>query len=105
MTAFILWMLCSCLLIGIGISCFLSKKPVGFWANAKAFPVKDQKGYNRACGKLWISYGLICILCGFPLLHGQNTPLVLFSVLGMVLATLGMMLIYVLVIEKKYREK
>ena len=105
MTAFLLWTLCCCLLLGIGIYCFRSEKPVGFFANAKTFPVKDPKAYNRACGKLWIGYSLICILCGIPLLAAQNSPLILLTVLGIVFATLGMILTYVLVIEKKYRDK
>ena len=105
MIPFILWTLCCCLLLGIGIYCFRSKKPVGFFANARTFPVKDITGYNRACGKLWIGYSLISILCGLPLLSTENPILALVTVLGVVLATLGMILSYVLVIEKKYRDK
>ena len=105
MLPFLLWTLCCCLLLAMGIYCFLSRKPVGFFANAKTFPVKDVTGYNRACGKLWIGYSLICLLCGLPLLMGQNSSLVLLSVVGIVFATLGLILTYVLVIEKKYRDK
>ena len=105
MTAYLLWCLCFLLILGLGIFCFFSKKPVGFWANANTFPVADVKGYNRACGWLWILYSLIGILTGLPLLSPQNSALVLLSVLGVLLDTLGLILIYVLVIEKKYRAK
>ena len=105
MTAFIIWTLCCCIFLGLGIYSLRAKKPVGFWANAKAFPVKDVKGYNRACGRLWIGYGLICMAAGIPLLFPEKVLIVLLSAGGMVIATLALMLIYTLVIEKKYREK
>ena len=103
MFAFILWALCCCLLLGIGIYSFFAKKPVGFFANAKPFPVKDVKGYNRACGILWAVYSLICMAAGIPLLFPQKVVLVLSSVGIMVIATLALILVYVMVIEKKYR--
>lgn len=52
MAAFIIWAIVGCAFIGLGISAFFSKKAVGFWANAKPFPVEDIKGYNSAVGKL-----------------------------------------------------
>lgn len=103
MFAFILWTLCCCLLLGIGVSSFFAKKPVGFFANAKPFPVKNVKGYNRACGILFICYSLVCMAAGIPLLFPQNSIVILFSVGGMVIATIALILVYVLVIEKKYR--
>ena len=103
--AFILWCLCFSLTLLLGICCFFSKKPVGFFANAKTFPVKDVKGYNRACGFLWGFYSLVGILAGLPLLEAQNDTLVLLSVLGVMGVTLALILIYVLIIEKKYRAK
>ena len=103
MFAFILWILCCCLLLGIGIYAFYAKQPVGFFANTKAFPVKDVKGYNRACGILFICYSLLCMAAGIPLLFPDQVVIILLSVLGMVIATIAMILIYVKVIEKKYR--
>lgn len=104
-TAFFIWCGCFALFLVLGIYCFFAKKPVGFWANAEAFPVTDVKGYNRACGWLWVGYSLIGILAGLPMLLNQNEALILLSVLGVVFDTLGLVLIYVLVIEKKYRAK
>ena len=103
MAAFIIWAILGCAMIGIGISAFFSKKAVSFWANVKTFPVSDIRGYNRATGKLFILYGTIFIALGTPLLSGQNTPYILMSVLGVMLETIAIMIIYSLVIAKKYK--
>ena len=103
MFAFILWTLCCCLLLGIGIYSFRAKEPVGFFANAKPFSVNDVKGYNQACGKLWIGYSLICLAAGISLLFPQTVVLILSAIGVMVAATIALILIYVKVIEKKYR--
>ena len=103
MAAFIIWAIFGLAMMGIGISAFFSKKAVGFWANVKTSPVSDIKGYNHATGKLFILYGVIFIALGTPLLGGQNTPYILLSVLGVMLETIAMMIIYSLVIAKKYK--
>ncbi len=102
---FIIWALVGCVIIGIGISAFFSKKAVGFWANVKMFPVTDMKKYNHAAGKLFICYGAIFILLGTPLLGGQNSPYILFSVLGIMIETIVTMVIYSQVILKKYPKR
>lgn len=102
---FIIWTLCGCFMIGLGISAFFSKKAVVFWANIKTFPVNDIRAYNRATGKLFIIYGVIFIVLGVPLLSGQNTPYILLSVLGVMIETIAIMAIYSLSITKRYREK
>ena len=102
---FIVWALCGCLMIGLGISAFFSKKAGGFWANIKTFPVNDIRGSKHAAGKLFIIYGVIFIVLGVPLLSGQNTPYILLSVLGVMIETIVIMAIYSLSITKKYREK
>lgn len=102
---FIGWALVGCFMIGLGISAFFSKKVVGFWANIKTFPVKDRRAYNRATGKLFITYGVVFIVLGLPLLGGQNTPYILLSVLGVMIETIVVMAIYNLFITKKYSEK
>ena len=102
---FILWVIFGCIIIGSGIIAFFSKKAVGFWANTESFPVKDIKGYNYAIGKLFILYGVIFIALGLPLLGDQNTPYIIFSILGIMAETIAIMLIYILFVEKKYRDK
>lgn len=84
---------------------YVSKNPVGFWANTETIKVKDVKGYNRASGLLFIIYGIIFVILGIPLLEGQNTPYVLLSVIGVMVETIVIMAAYSLVIVKKYEEK
>ena len=105
MIGFIIWGIVGCIIIGIGISAFFSKKAVGFWANIKTFSVKDIKGYNHATGKLFIFYGIIFIVLGIHLLGGQNTSYILLSVFGVMLETIAVMVIYSLCVEKKYKEQ
>lgn len=104
--AFVIWILMCLVFIGMGIHCFVSKKEkaFGFWANAETLPVKDVKAYNRALGKLWCVYGVVLALLGLPLLQGQNSAGIIISILGTVFVSIGAMVVYVTVIEKKYRE-
>lgn len=104
MIAFIIWVLCGAMFIGFGVCAVSAKKPMGFWANAKMFEVDDVKGYNRAVAKLWFVYGMVFIAMGLPLLQ-QNSPYIMLSVIGMMLETVGAMIVYTLVIDKKYRKK
>lgn len=103
--AFLFWFLVGLFFIIFSLICFFSKKekPFGFWANAKTFPVRDVKAYNRALAKLWFVFGCIFILLGLPLLAGQNSPYIIFTILGVPAETIGAMAVYVTVIEKKYR--
>lgn len=102
---FLIWCLSGVVFLLIGIYAFFAKKAVGFWANAKVFEVNDVKGYNRAVGKLFISFALIFIILGLPLLAGQNSAWIILSIFGVVAEMIGMMVIYTLVIEKKYKRK
>ncbi len=104
---FIIWSIIGLAIIVMGIYEFFSKKDTafGFWSNAKTFPVKDVRRYNRALGKLWMVFGAIFILLGLPLLAEQNSPLIVISILGCLPLSIGTMAVYVLVIEKKYRKK
>lgn len=90
--------------MGFGIYSFSSKKPVGFWANIEVSEVRDVHGYNQAVGKLWIGFSIWFIIVGLPLLIGQNTPYIIISVLGVVLGVIVIMVVYLQVIEMKYRK-
>ncbi|WP_026491370.1 hypothetical protein [Butyrivibrio sp. XPD2002] len=103
MMGFIIWAAVGAIIILMGIKDIFSKKAAGFWANVEQFPVNDIKGYNRATGILFILYGIIFIVLGLPLLSGQNSPVILLSVLGVMLETIVLMAIYIIVITKKYR--
>lgn len=103
MLAYIVWALCGCIFFALGISAFVSKKPVGFYANTKEPPkVTDVRAYNRAVGTLWTVCGAVFILLGLPLLAGQNSPLVLISIFGVVFECIALIAVYVC-IEQKYR--
>lgn len=104
MIAFCIWCLCGIFFIGIGLFCRQSKTPMGFWANDKAPKVKDIKGYNRALGKCWITYGIIFILIGFPILFSQDSLWILVPVLGTLFDTLALILAYTMIVTPRYIE-
>lgn len=107
MFAFGIWSLMSLAFICLGVYCFFSKREVafGFWANAEVFPVNDIKKYNHALGRLWIVFGALLAVLGLPLLEGQNSLMILLSVVGTMILAISCMVVYVLIIEKKYRQK
>lgn len=107
MTAFIIWAIVGLFFVGMGIYDFFSKKekPFGFWANAETLEVENVKAYNHALGILWMVYGILFILLGVPLIAGQNSPFIVFSILGAMFISIAAMVVYVTVIEKKYKKK
>ena len=107
MLAFIIWGIVGIAIVLLGIYDMFSKKevPFGFWANAKVFEVTDVKAYNRAVGMLFCVYGVALILLGIPLLLGQNAAGIILTMLGTMGISIAAMVVYVVVIEKKYRKK
>lgn len=105
--AFLIWIIVGVLFIIMGIYCIKSRKakPFGFWANAEVAPVEDVKGYNRALGILWCVYGFLFTLIGLPLLDGQNSGMLIITMLGTMFISIGAMVAYVVGIEAKYRKK
>ena len=103
--AFVIWAIIGFVFMVMGIYDYFSEKPAGFWAKAKTVTISDVKMYNRAVGKLFFYFGMIFILLGVPLLFSkQNSPVILFSVIGLMFAVIGMMIVY-MKIEAKYRRK
>lgn len=49
-------------------------------------------------------FGIVLIVLGIPLLAGRNSPWILLSVAGLVMESIIAMVIYTLVIEKKYKK-
>ncbi len=105
MIGFIFWAAVGCFIIGVGISAFFRKKEVGFWANVEVEPMNDIKSYNCAMGKLFITYGVIFILLGLPMLSEHNSPFIILSVLGIMIETIAAMAIYTLFIVRKYKKQ
>lgn len=103
--AFIIWSLIGCMFICMGIYSCVSKTPMGFWANAEVFEVSDVKKYNYAMAKLFCIFGMVQIVLGIPLLAGQNSAWILLSVAGIMIESIAAMIVYSLVIEKKYKKE
>ena len=101
---FIIWAAAGLLFIIIGIRSARSEKPVGFWANAEMFEVTDVKAYNRAVGRLFKWFGIVFTLFGLPLLT-DRIALFIITMLGVVMETLALMVIYTQAIERRYRKK
>ena len=62
------------------------------------------KGYNRALGKLWCVYGVLFTFIGLPLLDGQNSGLIVITILAAMFISIGAMGAYAVGIEPKYRK-
>ena len=105
-TAFIIWLALSAAFVVLGLFVMFSAKKAafGFWANAEMFAVEDIKGYNRAVGKLWCGFGVAFAVLGIPLLPEQNPGFIAITILGSLVESIVVMIIYVTVIEKKYRK-
>ncbi len=105
--AFIIWILVSLIFVGIGIYDLRAEEVVGFWSNGKRPPVSGEnlKAYNRAVGILWIGFAVVLMLLGLPLLAGDDSPLIVITLLGTLAEVVALMAVYVLVIEKKYCKK
>lgn len=103
MAGFVIWVLVGILIIALGIRDLFAKKPVGFWANVESMKVSDVNGYNRAVGILFMVYGFVFIALGIPLLAGQNTPIILLSIIGVMFETIAVMAIYSISIVSKYK--
>lgn len=99
---FWIWMVCGILFFLIGISCFISKKQVGFWANAETPKMRDVRAYNRAVGRLWLVFAVVFALLGIPLLW-PDSPLVLLGIIGLMWAIIVVIVVY-LRIEQKYKK-
>jgi len=90
----------------IGIRCRHSDKPSGFWANAEQFEVNDVHAYNKAMSKMWFVAAILYAALGLPLLTPSNILLViLISIVGTMIVTIGIMIFFTTVIEPKYRKK
>lgn len=104
-TGFVLWLIVGFAFIGLGLYARFSKKPMGFWANAKVFAVTDVKKYNNAVAKLFIVFGIVFIILGLPLLLKTATILIFVPTIGVMIESIVAMIVYTVVIEKKYKKQ
>ncbi len=104
---FIIWTVSVLPIFILGVFCIVSttQRQFGFWSNIPKVEVKDVRSYNRALGKLFVGSSIGIELLGLPLLVGDDSPLILLSIIGTMILVIITMIIYVLVIEPKYRKK
>ncbi|MDO5155938.1 MAG: hypothetical protein Q4D51_08220 [Eubacteriales bacterium] len=109
MVGFIVWCISAMIFVVLAVVCFCSKKAVGFWANSsQKLEVTDVKAYNRAMGILWMIFAVVLCCLGIPLLQEgeESVPLILFVTGGgTIVECIALMIVYVFLIEKKYRIK
>lgn len=90
----------------MGIRCRHLDKPSGFWTNAEQFEVTDVRAYNKAMSKLWFVAAFAYTALGLPLLTPANILLViLISIVGTMIVSIGLMIFFTTVIEPKYKKR
>ena len=98
----VIFSLISILILWIALRVRKSEKAVNLWANStEHIVVKDIKIYNTACYKLLRNYALILFLIGM-MISTEKMVFMIIGYLGVVFASLGLMVIYSL-IESKHR--
>lgn len=92
---FILWSVVFLILLGIGLWAWKSDKAVGFYTGTKPPEVTDVRKYNHSVGILWFVYAGLFELLGLPFLFlKQNAAGFLWVVLGVVVISIGLMIVY-----------
>ena len=98
---FIIWSLVAVVLAGFGVYALRSKTAVNFFAGVKVPEIKDVKKYNRAVAWMWFIYAFVYECLGLPLLFlEQNSAGFVITVLGVVGATLGLVIVYYFVMAR-----
>ena len=105
---FCVWSLSSLLFVVFGICALSAKKPMPFWthdrANDKEINISDVKAYNKAVALLYFIYAFTILILGVPMLFSrQNSAGFIIPVLGLPIASILMIAVYVICIEAKYR--
>lgn len=100
---FVIWSIVAAIPFIIGISTWKSKEPTGFFTGRKPPSVRDVKKYNHAVAILWFGYAIFMEVLGIPFLFlEQNAAGFLWVMLGVVVITIALGVIYIL-IENHYR--
>lgn len=101
---FVVWVLVDLIFLFVGISAWNKKEPVGFFTFVSPPKVSNVTGYNHSVAKLWFFFATVMLLLGLPMFAGQNSPLIIISIIGLLFLVIAVVIIY-LHIEEKYREK
>ena len=103
---FVIWSLVFLVLLGIGIRAGKAGRAVGFYTGTKPPEVTDVQAYNRAVAILWFIYAGLFELLGLPFLFlKQNAPGFLWSIAGVPVITIGLMIAYNRILRKYERKK
>ncbi len=98
---FLIWSIVALVFVGIGLSAWRAKEPVGFFTGVEPPKVKNAKKYNHAVSILWFSYAVLLEILGLPLLFlKQNSPGFVISILGTVFISIGLAVAYNLILSK-----
>ena len=101
--AFMIWSIVAVICLIIGVSTWKAKEAAGFFTFVDPPKVKDVKLYNHAVAKLWFAAAIILEILGAPMLWlKQNSPQIIFTILGVVVLVIAMMVVY-LRVETKYK--
>ena len=101
--AFIVWSVVAVIFLIIGVSTWKAKEAAGFFTFVNPPKVKDVRQYNHAVAKLWLAAALIFEILGIPMLWiEQNSPQIIFTILGVMVLVITMMVVYTRV-ETKYK--
>ena len=106
---FVIYMITAAIMLGIGISQYRSKNPVGFYSGEKppkASELSDVDMWNKKHGKMWIYYSIAIIafyLIGIPFLIIDSVWCVL-PICGGIILPLPMMIWYHNKLIRKYKK-
>lgn len=102
---FVIWSIVFLALLGIGIWAWKSDKAVGFYTGTTPPEVTDVRKYNRSVAVLWFVYAGLFELLGLPFLFlKQNAAGFLWVVLGVVVISIALMIVYNRIL-RKYEQK
>ena len=103
---FVIWSSVFLVLLGIGIWAWKSDQAVGFYTGTKHPEVTDVRKYNRSVAVLWFAYAGLFELLGLPFLFlKQNAAGFLWTVLGTVVISISLMIVYNRVLRKYERKQ
>ena len=106
MAGFVIWTMIFLVLLGIGIWAWKSDKAVGFYTGTKPPEVTDVRKYNHSVAVLWFSYAGLFELLGLPFLfQKQNAPGFLWSIAGVPVITIALLIAYNRILHRYERNK
>ncbi len=105
--ACIFWELAGLIFLMIGLYDYLThrNRTVGLFSNLNRPVVTDVHAYNQAVGKLWITFFLLFEVLGTVILFGNDRWILYITILGTCIASLLLILIYRIMILRRYRVK